>query len=324
MGGSEQDAAPPARALVFGEALWDLLPSGPVLGGAPLNFAYRLASMGVPTRFVSQVGVDDLGRRTLDQMRALGMDTALVHETADLPTATVVVELDEHRNPSYTIVERVAYDAIPWSDALGRAAGEADILCFGTLVQRDPRSRETLQHLVQAFGGSEVLVDINLRPRCYTEETVRWSLEHGTIAKLNDEELAVIARMYGLEGDDMRTVAARLCLVAHLEVVVVTLGPLGALAASKRRREAVVPGFAVEVDDPCGSGDAFAAAFMATLVDGGSIESALERGNALGALVATQPGATQPVSRDEVENLITNGQRATLPASAFSMNRRNA
>jgi len=309
------------RALVFGEALWDLLPSGPVLGGAPLNFAYRLGSLGVPTRFASQVGTDDLGDKTLARMQSLGMDISLVSRTDALPTATVIVELDEERNPTYTIVEGVAYDAVPWSDSLAVAVSESDILCFGTLAQRDPRSRSTLRRLVDAFTGTTILVDINLRPRCYTEETVRWSLEHGTIAKLNDEELGVLADIYSLRGDHMTDLASQLRLAARLDTVVVTLGGSGALAVTGER-SATVPGFVVRLDDTCGAGDAFAGAFMASMVDGVSLETAILRANALGALVATQPGATQAVSEEQIARLIAEGRRAEIGRRGLKINRR--
>lgn len=301
------------KALVFGEALWDLLPAGPVLGGAPLNFAYRLGTMGVPTRFVSQVGSDELGRRTITQMERLGMDTSLISESGDLPTATVEVELDENRQPHYTIVEDVAYDAIPWSETLKEAASEATLLCFGTLAQRDSRSRETLHRIVQVFGGHTILVDINLRPRCYTADTVRWSLDHGTIAKLNDDELLELAGLYGVpkprEGvaDDMITaVAVAFRAAARLDTLVVTRGAHGAFAVHQGRDPVAAPGFTVEVDDPCGAGDAFAGMFMASVLNGRSLKESLTRANALGALVATQPGATQPVELSDIESLIWN------------------
>jgi fructokinase len=304
-----------STALVFGEALWDLLPSGPVLGGAPLNFAYRLGSLGVPTKLVSQVGDDELGVKTLKQMELLGMDTSLVSVSKQLPTATVAVHLDENRQPSYTIVTNVAYDAVPWSEALALAAGSADILCFGTLAQRDPRSRATLHHTVDAFNGETVLVDINLRKECWSEETVRWSLEQGTIAKLNDEELLVLADLYGLPtGRPAQELAAEFRRVAGLEIIVVTLGARGAFAISdptsgESAPAVFVPGYQVSIDDPCGAGDAFAGMFIASLVDGMPIRDAIMRANAMGALVATQPGATQQVISDDVDKLIAGGHQ---------------
>lgn len=296
-------------ALVFGEALWDLLPSGPVLGGAPLNFAYRLGSLGVPTQFVSQVGTDELGDRTLARMSELGMDLSMVSRTSGLPTATVIVELDEKKNPTYTIVENVAYDAIPWSLSLETAARAAGILCFGTLAQRDERSRNTLRRIVDSFAGHTVLVDINLRRNCWTEETVRWSLRQGTMAKLNDEELLVLADIFGIGRTAVAEMALRLRKEADLDVLVVTMGAEGALAVDAAEDPVVSPGFSVQVADPCGAGDAFAGMFLASLVQGRPLEEALRRANALGALVTAQPGATQPVSLDEVEALITGDLR---------------
>jgi fructokinase len=321
-GGDGADGDP--RALVFGEALWDLLPSGPVLGGAPLNFAYRLGSLGIQTRFVSQVGDDELGSRTLDRMIQLGMDTSLVSVSGSLKTATVVVRLDENREPSYVIVENVAYDAIPWTRELELAASGSDILCFGTLAQRDRRSRDTLRRIVEVFGGDMILVDVNLRPNCYTEETVKWSLDTATIAKLNDDELIEIALLFGMTarpastagasgdeteyGRDLVDLAEAVSRAAGLDMLVVTRGARGALAVSRGAGPVIVPGFPVTVDDPCGSGDAFAAMFMASILEGMPMEHVLARANAMGALVATQPGATGVVAPADVKTLMASGR----------------
>lgn len=192
--GGEPRAENP-RALVFGEALWDLLPSGPVLGGAPLNFAYRLGSLGIPTALVTQVGEDELGERALARMRALGMDLRFVTRSPVLPTGTVPVTLDADRNPSYVIVPDVAYDAVPWTAELAGAVSQAKILCFGTLAQRDERSRATLRRMVEQFSGHLVLVDINLRPKCYRAETVVVTLGAlGAVAVTNAGERAWGAR----------------------------------------------------------------------------------------------------------------------------------
>ncbi len=309
------------RALVFGEALWDLLPSGPVLGGASLNFAYRLGSLGVPTALVTQVGTDELGKRAIEQMKALGMEMRFVTQSRDLPTGTVPIELDELRNPNYIIVPDVAYDAVPWTEDLRQAAAASEILCFGTLAQRDERSRSTVRRMVDAFGGRTILTDINLRPKCYTEETVRWSLEHGTIAKLNDEEIVEIAGMYGLAGRTVVEVAAALCREAALSIVVVTLGAHGALAVTSEGEQVVVPGFSVELNDPCGAGDAFAGAFVASIEAGTRLEEALTRANALGALVASQPGATQTITEEEINHLVKDGARAVPPDPVLEFKR---
>lgn len=308
-----------ATALVFGEALWDLLPSGPVLGGAPLNFAYRLGTHGVSAALVTQVGDDELGERAAAQMRELGMPTDLVLRTSNLPTGTVEITFDEERNPSYVIVPDVAYDAIPWNESIAYAAAQADLVCFGTLAQRDERSRATLARIVDAFSGSTILVDINLRPKCHTETTIRWSVDRGTVLKLNNEELPVLGALYGLRERRMPEAAAELAERAGLDAVVVTLGKHGAVAAERGKAPVVSPGFAVEVDDPCGSGDAFAAAFVAARRDGVGTETALERANALGALVATQPGATQQVDSQAVDSLIHNGARVAPSESVLAL-----
>jgi fructokinase len=266
---------------------------------------------------VTQVGTDELGERAIARMEELGMDMRFVSRNATLPTGTVPITFDEDRNPTYVIVPDVAYDAVPWTDALSAASVAAEIICFGTLAQRDERSRTTLRRMVRAFGGHTILTDINLRPDCYTEETVRWSLEHATIAKLNDGELREIADIYGLRGRTLPDVAAGLCAQEELQMVIVTLGEHGALAVTADGAHVVAPGFRVEQNDPCGAGDAFAGAFLASLEEGLSVEDALTRANALGALVAAQPGATQHVDADDMEELIASGMRASVPQSVL-------
>ena len=176
------------RILSYGETLWDMLPDGDVLGGAPFNFACRAGSLGDRAVMVSRLGRDDLGRKALDQIAALGMDAALIQLDEDLPTGTVRVSFDEKGVPDFYIVPDVAYDNIVMNAALGEAAASADCFCFGTLIQRAEASRRTLYELLEASPGSIKFLDMNLRKNCFSQETIAQSLQKADMLKLNDGE----------------------------------------------------------------------------------------------------------------------------------------
>jgi fructokinase len=284
----------------FGEALWDLLPTGPVLGGAPLNFAYRANSLGHPAIIVSRLGRDDLGQKAREQIAALGMSESCLQWDNTYPTGTVEIFFDQDQNPDYTIIENVAYDYIEFSTNLENVLERADCLCFGTLAQRNRISRRTLQRLLATFSGKFRLLDINLRKNCFTDESIENSLDQANILKLNDEELAVLVRLFGLEGSSTLAQADSLLKRAGLVYCVVTLGEKGALAISKDGERIYTPGYRVNLVDPCGSGDGFTAGFIHSLLEDQPLREACRLGNALGAMVARQEGATRPISYGEV------------------------
>ena len=187
----------------FGEALWDLLPTGPVLGGAPLNFAYRLNSLGHRSIIVSRLGKDDLGAKVREQIVNLGMDDTYLQWDDAYPTGTVDIYFDEDKNPNYTITENVAYDYIESSPNLENIVRSAGCLCFGTLAQRNTVSQQSLLRLLSIFSGKFALLDINLRKNCYSAEILKISLEQANVLKLNDEELVVLVDLLGLRGDSV-------------------------------------------------------------------------------------------------------------------------
>ena len=284
----------------FGEALWDLLPTGPVLGGAPLNFACRLRSLGHRSLIVSRLGNDELGKKARDRIAALGMEETCLQWDNLYPTGTVKIHLDDAKNPDYTIVENVAYDFIEFSDRLAETIEDTDCLCFGTLAQRSAVSRQTLQRILSTFSGKFRLLDINLRKNCYSDQTLYDSLKQANILKLNNEELDVLTDLLGLRGDSTPDQAEHLLQYAGLAYCVVTLGESGAFAISKRGEKIYRPGYRVKLVDPCGAGDGFAAGFIHALLQGESLMQACRLGTALGAMVAQQQGATQPISDEEI------------------------
>jgi len=301
-----------STVVAFGEALWDLLPTGPVLGGAPLNFAYRVHALGHPSIIVSRLGKDDFGQKAREQIVTLAMDDTGLQCDDTYPTGTVEIYFDEDKNPDYTIIENVAYDYIEFSDTLANIVEHADCLCFGTLAQRHTVSRRTLQRLLSKFSGKFRLLDINLRKNCYSTETIESSLQQANILKLNDEEIAILVDLLGLQGNSAPDQVENLLKHAGLEYCVVTLGERGAFALSRRGEKIYVPGYHVNLVDPCGSGDGFTAGFIHALLGGRSLNQACRLGNALGAMVAQQEGATQPISHQETMAFMEAGRPGVI------------
>jgi fructokinase len=280
--------------IAFGEILWDLLPTGAVLGGAPFNFVFRVNSLGGRALMISRLGRDELGERARRLVAELGIDPRLIQQDEEHATGTVSVRFDAQGNPDFTIVPDVAYDYIRPGPKLDRAVEEAQVVCFGTLAQRSAVSRQTLWQLLDRFDGPYVLLDLNLRRGCYTPESIRRSVARAGILKLNDAEARVLAGIYGLAGDELPEIARGLLAAPRLQHVVITLGAGGALACSRSGQTVYHPAYRVRPVDTVGCGDAFTAAFLRTLLSGGTTWEALRDGSALGALVATQQGATQP------------------------------
>ncbi len=302
----------PHTIVAYGELLWDLLPGGARLGGAPFNFVYRVNSLGDRGIMVSRVGQDALGRKALRIVAGLGMETGYIQTDGEHPTGKVEVSFDEKRNPDFNILPDAAYDFIQPSGRLHELAGQADCLCFGTLIQRREVSRNTLGELIGAFRGRYALLDINLRRDCWSRQSVLDSIERADILKLNEAEARLLAGLYGRrpggpvaqDKADLPVLADRLLERTALQIVVITLGDRGSFAVTREGRKAYHPAFAVKLNDPVGSGDAFTAGFLHALLGEGSLEEACRYGNALGAMVATQVGATQPLDLAEIETFL--------------------
>lgn len=292
-----------ARVLAIGEVLWDLFPSERHLGGAPFNFCYHCHGLGAKAAMVSRVGNDPLGLEILEQARNSGIATGLVQTDSEHRTGAVDVTLDGAGNPSYRILEGVAWDFIEAHEQVLTAAREADVICFGSLAQRSPISRNAIQRVVSAASPSALRVfDINLRQRYYSEQIVRESLAMCSVLKLNNDELAVLQQMLDLPTQDSEAAAALMTRFA-LDVVAVTMGEDGARAWS-RADAAEARGVRVKVRDTVGSGDAFTAAFTLELASGSNLSRALAMANAAGAYVASQHGATPAMSWELLEQYV--------------------
>ena len=279
------------KILAVGEVLWDLLPGGKQLGGAPANFAYHCRALGADARIVTRVGDDELGREVLERFAALGLPSDTVEVDPVAPTGTVTVELDGAGQPRYTIHEGVAWDRIEAGPGAIARAAEADAICFGSLAQRAPKSRDAVRRIVAAARpGALRVFDVNLRPPFVDRGVVEASLEAADVLKLNDQELPILAGMFGLDGPDDAAVEG-LAGRFGLRVVAVTRGASGSLLYAEGRRSER-PGTAVEVVDSIGAGDAFTAAMTVGLLAGLPLDEVNRRADAVAAFVCTRPGGT--------------------------------
>ena len=281
----------------FGEILWDLLPDKVVLGGAPFNFAYRIHSLGHNASIISSVGDDDLGKEALKQVRGFGMPTEYIQKERKYPTGTVKVILDESKKPDYNIITDVAYDHIRLEESLFSLIKEADCLCFGSLAQRNNESRETLQALLSSFEGRFRLYDINLRKNCYDRDVIHSCLLKTDLLKLNNEEALVVKDMLQLNAVGLKKIGEEIIRQYPVRACVITLGSNGVLALSSDDEIVYEPGYKVLMQDPLGAGDAFSAGFVSELLAGSDLRTACRFGNRMGAIVATQSGATQTITR---------------------------
>jgi fructokinase len=279
------------KILAIGEILWDLLPSGKQLGGAPANFAYHAHALGAESRVVSRVGDDPLGREIRDRLRALGLATDGVGVDTVAPTGTVSVELAADGQPRFTIHENVAWDRLVADEASLAFVAQADAVCFGSLAQRSEPSRNCIRKLVTVAPAAALRVfDINLRQHFYSREIVEESLRLANALKLNDAELPVLAAMFGL-GGGVREQLAVLAERFSLRAVALTRGARGSLLLANGDWSEHA-GLIVKVVDSVGAGDAFTAAMALGLLAGRPLDGINRRANEVAAYVCSQPGAT--------------------------------
>jgi len=289
----------PAEILCVGEVLWDALPAGLFLGGAPLNVACHLAAMGQSVAFASRVGEDELGREIGRRLVRRGMSTDLIQVDAKLETGFVIVELDEEGTPRFAIVEPSAWDAIAPEKELLDDAGAAGAIVFGSLAQRDERSRQTIQRLWETEATR--VFDVNLRPPFDHRGVVEDSLKAAHLVKLNDDELARLCGWFGLP-QSLQGGALALAQEFDCQTVCVTRGSDGA-ALWHGAAWIDHPGFRVDVIDTVGSGDAFLAALLTGLLREDDPADTLATANALGAYVATRPGATPTHDQEAIARI---------------------
>lgn len=299
------------RALVvgLGEVLWDLLPSGRVLGGAPANFAYMAHLLGDRGVVASRVGVDALGQEACAVMASLGVSTQYLQEDCEHETGFAEVAIDEAGQPIFKIKEFVSWDFLEWTPAWEDLARKVDVVCFGSLAQRSATSAATVDRFLQASRPEALRIfDVNLRQKYHSNQILERSLRYADILKLTDHELVRLTSLLGFKACGEIERARQLLEECNLKLVCVTRGSRGSVLVS--HEETVEHrGIAVTVVDAVGAGDAFTACLAHHLVRGRSLEEISEFANRLASWVATQRGATPFVDHLEVQHIIAGTAR---------------
>lgn len=288
------------KVAALGEVLWDMLPEGRRLGGAPANFACHVAQFGLDACLVSAVGDDEPGHAALSELGRRGLDRYIA-VVPDRPTGTVGVQLDAAGIPAYEIHRDVAWDSIPWTDALAELAAGVQAVCFGTLALRSPVSRQTLTRFLDAMprgGGRLRVLDVNLRPPLPSDDTVIDALARCNVLKLNDEELPRMAVAVGLPPDlPPEETARRLRADCGLRALILTCGARGSHVFTPDAESHLATPH-VDVADTVGAGDSFTAAFTAALLSGADVTKAHRLAVRTSAYVCTQHGATPALPAD--------------------------
>jgi len=287
----------------IGEVLWDAFPDGEKFGGAPANFTCHCLSLGASAYVVSCVGDDERGRKAQEFLKNHGVDTSGIAVSRKHETGVVVVTLDSRGKPNYEIKEGVAWDNIPWSDNLAAIASRVDAVCFGSLSQRNSVSRDTIEKfLVSLKPGCLRVFDINLRQHFYNDDIIRRSLEKSDVLKLNDEELPVVARVFGLKGND-RELLDQLLKICNLKLIALTRGAHGSLMAVPGESSDFA-GIKTKIVDTVGAGDSFTAAMIMGFLAGAGLGRINETANRLAAYVCSRAGAVPELDSDFKKSLI--------------------
>ena len=280
----------------LGEALWDCLPEGRKIGGAPANFAYHASQFGYEAHAVSAVGNDALGDETIEALKANGLKLCMPR--VDFPTGQVLVSLDEDGVASYDIKEGSAWDNIPFTPEMEQLAGRCSAVCFGSLAQRNEVSRNAIYLFLNSTPKDCMRIfDINLRQNFYSKEVIQESLRRCNVMKINDEELVIIGRMFGYPGLDIENKCWLILGKYNLDMLVLTCGVNGSYVFSKGAMSFLETP-KVEVADTVGAGDSFTGAFVASILSGKTIPEAHRIGVNVSAYVCTQNGAMPAIPEE--------------------------
>ena len=275
----------------LGEVLWDILPQGKQLGGAPTNFAYHVGQFGFNSKVVSAIGNDLLGAEIKDFMSLRDIDNYLA--ISNYPTGTVEVELDSLGIPSYQIKEEVAWDYIPFDAQIKAIAQNTQAVCFGTLAQRASTSHKTIHEFLKAMPKDQntlKIFDINLRQSFYTKEVIEASLKVCNTLKINDEELIVVDRLFELKGKNAEHICRSLMDKFEISTLILTCGAHGSHVFIEQKHSfKETP--KVNVIDTVGAGDSFTASFCASILRGMSMREAHQRAVDVSAFVCSNAGA---------------------------------
>lgn len=281
----------------IGEILWDVFPTGKVLGGAPANFAYHVSQFGFEGYAVSAIGGDELGDEIVDVLSNNKLKYLI--ETTPYATGTVQVTLSGNGIPQYEICENVAWDNIPFTEGMEELARKTKTVCFGSLAQRSSVSRQTINRFLDCVPKTALKIfDINLRQHFYTLELIEHALDRCNILKINDDEIIIVGELFGWQSKSELEICNQLLHNCNLEIVVLTKGTEGSYVVTKTETS-FKPTPLVEVADTVGAGDSFTAGFVASLLKGKSISEAHQIAVDVSAYVCTQHGA-MPVLPDSI------------------------
>ena len=285
----------------IGEALFDVLPEGKKLGGAPANFAYHVSQFGIESCAVSAMGDDELGKELINELNEHQLNYQI--ETVDYPTGTVQVTLDANGIPAYEIKEGVAWDNIPFTPALEEKAKNCTAVCFGSLAQRSEVSLNTIHRFLDTMPDEEgryKVFDINLRQGFFNKEIITESIKRCNILKINDEELITISRLFGYPGIDLQNKCWLLLGKYNLKMLILTCGVNGSYVFTPGN-VSFIETPKVEVADTVGAGDSFTGAFVASILKGKSVREAHELAVKVSAFVCTQNGAMPHLPEEYVK-----------------------
>ena len=284
----------------IGEALWDVLPEGKKIGGAPANFAYHVSQFGLESCAVSAVGDDELGKEIRSNFEEKKLQMLI--ETVPYPTGTVQVEIDKLGVPQYDIKENVAWDNIPFTPQIEELAHRTKAICFGSLAQRSKVSRNTIEQFIEAMPKTEdtlIVFDVNLRQSFYSRDVLDRSMKCCNVLKINDEELITISRMLGYQGTDLQSKCWILLGRYHLKMLILTCGVNGSYVFTPGSMSFIATP-KVKVADTVGAGDSFTGSFVACILKGLSVADAHQKAVNVSAFVCTQRGAMPTLPADYI------------------------
>ena len=297
----------PALMIGLGEVLWDILPTGRVLGGAPANFAYMTNVLGDQGIVASCVGNDVLGREACQLLQKLGLNTSYLQRDDLHETGIATVRIDGTGQPNFTIKESVAWDFLEWTADWEELSARADVICFGSLAQRSSTSAGTIERFLQNVHPKTIRIfDVNLRQSFYNKDVLRKSFEYADIIKLNEHELIQVSSLFELGTGTAELLAQRLLQDFDLKLVCITRADRGSLLVS-REQTVEHAGFQVTVADAVGAGDAFTACLAHHYVRGNPLQQISEAANRFASWVATQRGATPPITSSQLQEILNGG-----------------
>ena len=282
----------------LGEVLWDVLPTGKQLGGAPANFAYISKQLGNHGIVAGRVGNDEDGREILQSLEGKSVDVSHIQKDAEHQTGTVKVSL-ENGQPNYEITENVAWDFLQLTEDWRDLAKTCDAVCFGTLAQRNAVSRQTIQEFMKLVKTDCLRIfDVNLRQNYYSPDVIKNSLNLANVVKLNHEELPKLAEMFAINSLNEIEQAKRLCGKFKIRFMCLTRGSNGSLLLTEDETSEH-RGIKVEIADTIGAGDSFTAALTQGILRGCNLDEINEKANRVGAFVASQTGAMPDFAKFE-------------------------